>query len=318
MPLQSSTHRESDIVLITRACIAQLALTLELLSRYCTSAQLSRGCCTCRVEAANLSAQLSTAQTQFTKVGEERAAHVQALREEVAAADKRHADHIQEVEGWASNLEQQMQVASQSSSDANAKAATLKEQSTSAQQALQASAATAAALHKELGAQKSSARQDLDASKAEASSQIGAANAASDDAQSRADTLSQQLDSISTERNNLMQRVAAAEEQHRAAAGQCDFLFKQLAETKTSQQVLLSKLQAESGQRLIAAEDAQVASAAEVKQLSTQVADLKKQIEGAEVEQKQLAASKDAETSALAKQANADQQAANTKLQTSE
>ena len=63
---------------------------------------------TCRQQKEALQKQLAEAQGQLDRYGEARAAHVQGLREEVAAVEKRHADELEQLSTEAASLRQQL------------------------------------------------------------------------------------------------------------------------------------------------------------------------------------------------------------------
>ncbi len=62
----------------------------------------------CRDQKDKLQKELTSAQGQLDKFGEARAAHVQGLREEVAAVEKRHAEKLEEVHEEIVSLQQQL------------------------------------------------------------------------------------------------------------------------------------------------------------------------------------------------------------------
>lgn len=115
-----------------------------------------------REETTAVQTQLSTVQAQIEHLGEERAAHVQALREQIAAADTRHAGQMEEAEKQVSELKQQLQAVSQSASDAKSDAAASADKLAAAQQASQESADKAASLQAELESQQKAAEHVRD------------------------------------------------------------------------------------------------------------------------------------------------------------
>ena len=85
-------------------------------------------CLFCREEKDALQSQLTSVRAQLDQFGEARAAHVDALRMEIAAADQRHDDKMTAVEQQVSSLQQQLTVEKTSKADAKKQLEAVEEQ----------------------------------------------------------------------------------------------------------------------------------------------------------------------------------------------
>ena len=176
----------------------------------------------CREEKETVRKELTSAKAQIDQLGEARAAHVDALRMEIAAADKRHDDKMAEVGQQISSLQQQLDTATSAKDDAFKQVESLQERVQSGQSS-QASSQTRA---DDLEQQISSLQQQLS------------------DEKSGRDSMLNQLETRQVQADNLQQQLHSTQSAQASSHAAAENAGQQLSEASAAHEQAIANQEA--------------------------------------------------------------------------